>query len=535
MELAELLALDLIDPQQWDELWAHCPDATLFQSRAWMQAWARIFVDQPDSLKLIAAFDGARLVGLAPLVRGERSARVTRRDAWLPLGDDYSDYQPFLAWGGSQSVVDALLDGIDRFLPEGESVHLYDVPQFSALGLNLERRARAAGAIRAGDWVACPALAVRPNRDGVARVLAKDSLNRHERALRRMGEVTVEHITDPGVIAPLLADFFEQHVARRAQTPHPSLFRNPLNRRFYEAVAATPDSGVLYSMVRLNDRVVAQHFGLRSRDSLLWYKPTFDIALRRASPGEVLLKALVEHAAALNLRELDFTRGDESFKSRFASRVAYNRHFIWHRRGADRLKVQLLQAVKGAVQRVRSTPEEASETLGGNASSSVEGRRVLLVAADEPTAACFAASLPDCTIERADSAPASSVAGHYSMVVSCTRDQPLTDSEPGTLAVASFAIQGQVTRVFVQAPAESADEIVHAVGCALRDRDWNGFAAVTVRIGRGVLPAIVRVDGQVNRSIADAAQAGVDIPRAMLQSALGERVGPQQADTSVRS
>ncbi len=186
----------------------------------------------------------------------------------------------------------------------------------------------------------------------MARVLRKDSLLRHERALRKLGDVSIEHFETADAVAALLPALFDQHVERWAGTDSPSLFLKPHNRRFYEVVTRelAASRELLYSAIKLNGRVVAQHFGLRSRDSLLWYKPAFDVSLKRVSPGEVLLKSLVEYAVARDCRELDFTRGGEAFKARFASGVSYNRHFVWHRRFGSAVKARVLQRAKAAAE-----------------------------------------------------------------------------------------------------------------------------------------------------------------------------------------
>ena len=50
-----------------------------------------------------------------------------------------------------------------------------------------------------------------------------------------------------------------------------------------------------------------------------WYKPSFDPAFARRSPGEVLLRALIEQAHVEGATYFDFGLGDEAFKARFAT------------------------------------------------------------------------------------------------------------------------------------------------------------------------------------------------------------------------
>jgi len=402
VKVVEVSAVEAIDSAQWADLWLRCPDATVFQSRDWLLAWQETFRKPDDSVKVLAVYDGTQLSGLAPLMRERRTGGVHGPERWRLIGEDYSDYQTLLVRDGSQRILDLLLSAADECLPRGATLLLRDVPQFSALGLNLaQRTAHAASGVRAGSAIACPALRIRHNASGVARVLAKSSVIRHERALSRMGEVTVEHFDTAADIEPLLPDFFAQHVARWAGSAHPSLFLNSANQGFYRAVTFRlgPAGGLLFTTVRLDGRIVAQHFGLRSSRSLFWYKPAFDIALRKLSPGEVLLRRLIEFSAQQGLDELDFTRGDEAFKSRFSSIVGFSRHFTWYRRARTRLRAQVIEDGKALVRRLWPAKQAEQHRLGGSLSNAGDAHRVLLLGADRGMAKLIRESFAHSGIE----------------------------------------------------------------------------------------------------------------------------------------
>ena len=80
-----------------------------------------------------------------------------------------------------------------------------------------------------------------------------------------------------------------------------------------------------FDALKAGDRDVAYHFGLYGAATFIWYKPTFDMNLQHEGPGEVLFKALVEHASAAGHSYFDFSRGDEPFKLRFANVQRRNR------------------------------------------------------------------------------------------------------------------------------------------------------------------------------------------------------------------
>jgi CelD/BcsL family acetyltransferase involved in cellulose biosynthesis len=156
--------------------------------------------------------------------------------------------------------------------------------------------------------------------------LGKKSIRRHENGLKKAGVVEVRHITRSEDIEPYLDGFFAQHIARRAQTEAASHFLDVRYQQFYRLLTCrlALRGWLLFTVISLNNEPVAFHFGFIYGTRLLWYKPAFSIAYAQLSPGEVLLAALFRYCRDHGLRELDFTIGDDAFKSRFANVTRQN-------------------------------------------------------------------------------------------------------------------------------------------------------------------------------------------------------------------
>ena len=73
------------------------------------------------------------------------------------------------------------------------------------------------------------------------------------------------------------------------------------------------------SVLYVDERVVAAHFGLRSRSSLACWFPAYDVSLARYSPGLVLHLAMAEAAAGKGIGHLDLGKGDEEYKDALKS------------------------------------------------------------------------------------------------------------------------------------------------------------------------------------------------------------------------
>jgi CelD/BcsL family acetyltransferase involved in cellulose biosynthesis/protein-tyrosine-phosphatase/predicted ATP-grasp superfamily ATP-dependent carboligase len=327
LEIRICHSLEEVPPEAWEALVAQCPDSTIFQTRAWLGPWWAAF--RSDSMRpwIFCAYEGDRLVGLAPLVLNAEEHTLQ----WL--GEGHSDYQTFPARNAEPHVVEALLEAIAARVPRRVVIDLSQVPQFSTLGVILARRSqeRSSGIVIEGK-TACPWLDLDARE--VTRVTAKESVKRGERKLLSLGQLRFSRLSEAAHIEPMLETFFAQHIVRWSGTAYPSLFNREQNRTFYRDLVhvLAPSRSLQFSVLSLNDRPIAQHFGMLSKDRLLWYKPTFETSLAKCSPGEALLKNLIVDARNQGLRVLDFTRGDEPFKLRFASSVAYNISFSWIRR-----------------------------------------------------------------------------------------------------------------------------------------------------------------------------------------------------------
>jgi CelD/BcsL family acetyltransferase involved in cellulose biosynthesis len=324
--------LSQLEAREWEALADACPDATVFQRPAWIRSWWSAFASPAMSVHAFAVFARGRLTGLAPLYRASGGAMATGTAELHFLGEGPSDYNQFLTWDGEPEILEALMEAVTAARVRGVAVALRDVPQFSPLALYLNARlARAPAGLRRLETTPCPRIRLTGNATGVKAILRKESLRRHYKALSALGPVTARHHRDPETIRALLPEMYRQHIDRWSDTPYPSLFLSPAARTFYELLAGSlgAEGNVILTEVRAGAQLAAVHFGLRSRGDFIWYKPTFASALKRQGPGEVLLRILIEYAQSEGYETFDFTRGEESFKSRFATSIEYNASYEW--------------------------------------------------------------------------------------------------------------------------------------------------------------------------------------------------------------
>lgn len=148
----------------------------------------------------------------------------------------------------------------------------------------------------------------------------RDQARRKRRKLEREF-VAIEcemHSADPEMLAQVMA----WKSAQYRRTGIPDLFAQrwavEVLQRIHSAQEGTDFCGML-STLRAGGRLVAAHFGMRSRDALHYWFPVYDPALGSHSPGILLLTEVIAAAASHGIARIDFGKGDQRFKQQIAN------------------------------------------------------------------------------------------------------------------------------------------------------------------------------------------------------------------------
>jgi len=305
-----------LDEVAWNALASGCETNTVFQTHQWARSWLAAFSDLCRP-RLMTLRENGQVVGVAPLVSWERPVG---EPVLRFLGDGRADYCDILAPGRKPEAVATMFDAL-----RGEPwsvIALGNIPEGSTTPEIVRSVAEDRGYfVQVNDQFVCPALIVRGFEADARAIVNKPSLRRRHNYFERAGRLTFRDLKSGEAIEPYLEPFFRQHVARWRETPTPSLFESVRNRTFYRLLtAALSDTGwLLFSLVELDGRPIAIHYGFDYDNRVLWYKPSFDVAHAAHSPGTVMVRHLVQYAIDEGRSELDFTLGDEPFKKRFTN------------------------------------------------------------------------------------------------------------------------------------------------------------------------------------------------------------------------
>jgi CelD/BcsL family acetyltransferase involved in cellulose biosynthesis len=303
-----------IAPCVWTQLLergqTNAVNLTWHWQRSWWQAFGR------GQLLLISVWRDEELAAIAPLFA----------DSGMVFNICPEDHLDFVGDVSDPAVIDAILITAQNCVKDFVGFRFYFIPNRSTTGSQLKQAATRLGlSIHREASLPSPSVDLAGRPEAAEACTRKASLLRHERFFQREGVLQVDHWSHAADVEPCLNDFFDQHMARRAATPHPSLFVDERQREYYrELTRETAAQGWLrFTRLLWNGQAIAYHFGWGYQGRYLWGIPSFDIRLSRHSPGEVLLRQVLLQAIAEGASQFDFGPGDEAYKYRFATETTH--------------------------------------------------------------------------------------------------------------------------------------------------------------------------------------------------------------------
>jgi CelD/BcsL family acetyltransferase involved in cellulose biosynthesis len=345
MEVRRVKDFSGIGSEQWNALCLKGPTNTIFQTYEWHTAWWQAYGGSSE-LYLLRVDHGPELVGIAPMMvyRANDGARVLAF-----IGVYRSDYLDFVYDGAKPGTVQAIVSYLGSRRGDWDRIDLSEIPERSTTHSELERAALDLGLcsvlLRTRP---CPTLVIKGNETQVRKIINKKKLRYFKRHFEERPGYRVRHLAAYDEISPHLPGFFEQHIARWAGTPTPSIFLDEKSRAFYgNLIASMCDKRwITFTVLESEGAPIAYHFGFTYNKAFVVYKPTYNPLMARRSPGLVLLKELLGFALAAGYDEFDFTVGDEPYKRRFASEIRHNRSYSILKSKRDVMKLRLRMGLK---------------------------------------------------------------------------------------------------------------------------------------------------------------------------------------------
>ncbi len=342
----------------WDELRRSDPQATVFLSSGWLRAFLSM---SPTPWSILTLREGGRLIAALPLsLRAAPHRRVPIARELTFASEPFADYQGLLCAPGHEdaaieafaSMVRAMPWDRARFPDVQDARFAAVVDRLEADGITVERTVAPPCSIidLPADWNTYLATLSKPTRRGTLRPLKVLAAELPE---FRISDATPQDA--------------EAHIAAMLDISAMRWGSTRARRRKYERLfrAAFAEGCLRISIMWDGAHPFAggAAFVDAVRGTYGAYQVGHDPAYRRFSPGKAILAARIREAIEGGYRVFDFMRGDESYKSSYATREVSNVHYTLRRRGLRgsllRLADPSYAAMRAAYARLRLRPAEA--------------------------------------------------------------------------------------------------------------------------------------------------------------------------------
>lgn len=322
--------------QEWNILLAHSACHLPFLRHEYLVNWWQTrgggeWDAETSQLNIITATKDGELVGIAPLFSG---INKNNEAVLMFIGSfEVSDYLDVIARPDDLSeFIQGLLVFISTY-PEtqGRKLDLYNFSDCSLTpGILKENAPQSGWTFSEEPLQPCPVINLPP--DWETYLAGLDKKQRHEirRKMRRADEAeggtNFYIVNDLSSVDSEAQDF----IAMMANDPEKLAFLTPLMRQYLVDLAkvALSNGWLNLAFFMINGEKVAGYFSFLFEDRLWIYNSAWKNDYAEYSPGWVLLGHLIQWAITQGVQEVDFMRGDETYKYKYGGVNRYIKRCI---------------------------------------------------------------------------------------------------------------------------------------------------------------------------------------------------------------
>lgn len=320
---------------EWNRLVARSLMPEVYVTHEWVSLWCRHFVRDGD-LRVLTVWDGARLVGVAPLMQSNKRLKgFPIRQLGFLLNRCNVRSNLVLAPDRMEDCLAAILEYLQAARGEWDVLSLYGMAESSLVPETVT------AVLRKGRAVRMPLLPMSTWENAIVRLeggwdayLAGKTGHHRKRArkemqiLESMGTLLFESYAKPEQVTAYLDHFLGIEAKSWKVQRGESLSERPDYHEFYRQIArshAERDEWRAW-VLRIDDRPMATIFGLLYEGTLYAEKTTYVAGVEKASPGS----AVIRHAIEDSFREGVAKEMDLDQQTHFTSRWQTHSHRYHH-------------------------------------------------------------------------------------------------------------------------------------------------------------------------------------------------------------
>jgi len=311
----------LLEPH-WNGLVLRSAAGACHSTFEWLFTWWKYFGTH-RRLLLVAAYEDDVLVGLAPLYVGNGTAEP--RDLHF-LGQGLSDYADLIAPRDRPDVTEALCSALLDLRGAWDDMDLEEIPAQSATISLLDRKMEAAHV--AAVWqptVRCPYLPIEGSWQAFYATMGtgfrhevRNKLNRwNTLSESRSDTKELRYVDRREADGAFIDEVVVLSAKRQSIDGHRSPFLNHPDLEFLREVLPLMGrrNQLRVGELRSGDVLLAFVLGFYWQGIVYTWNTQYDTALAPYSLGRIVLVKFAEQSFGEGCHELDFMRGEESYKS----------------------------------------------------------------------------------------------------------------------------------------------------------------------------------------------------------------------------
>lgn len=320
----------------WDDLCTQipAPQGHPFNCFSWLFPYAKLLERQGRSLQVFTVYEGNTLVGIAPLQVSRRRLAGLKRIQFI--GHQFSDYCDIICRENCErSVVETLLRYWKSVFGRHTVFDLHHIHESSKIAPVLHKVVQELGGqVYQIPWEKALALNLMAGRgvktDMLDKILSKKHCRQRIKEMEKLGKTEFSIITDEDGLQSHLERLFCYHRLRwHERKTYVHSMCDKIRNAYAECISQMAEEGnaEVVSLI-INGLPYAYAIALKKGKFFYYLMPVHNI-FARYSPGTSLLYHIFAYVKNDEYQELDFTIGEEPYKSRFSNAIRQNQRLFF--------------------------------------------------------------------------------------------------------------------------------------------------------------------------------------------------------------
>lgn len=335
MEISELDTLDALEDSKpwWNSLLSKSLDNNVFLTHEWLTEWWKHF-GNGRTLGIFIGKENGQVHFAAPMMYSTYKLLGIKLRKLEFIATPFSDYNVFLVINRESATKAAklLLERVRESFAQVDCVELEEVPEDSCTVKILEN-IKTDGLKTCSNVVSiCPYIILPNCFETFLQHLGPNmrrNLKRWEK--KALEDHNVDFVTydEVGGVKEAMNIFYELHQKRWASKHEPGIFTQYVNRDFHLQVAQNfaEKKQLALFFLRFGGEPISAVYSYEYNGKLYVYQSGFDPEYEEYHPGYLTFNGLMKYAVEKGLREFDFMRGNEEYKTRWKTQMRRNLEF----------------------------------------------------------------------------------------------------------------------------------------------------------------------------------------------------------------